>query len=182
MYCRNCGNQMNDGQRFCTACGAATGAAETVYEYPKTKRAEQLGPFSAWKLMFKGYAGFFNGRSRRSEYWYAVLANFIIIMAAYLLMFALAAIGSMISVTSNIIGFVIVGIAVIIGLLLGIYSLAAIVPSLALAVRRLHDIGKSGWYLLMGLIPLAGGIIMLVFMVTDSDPGNNQYGENPKGY
>ncbi|MDY0077004.1 MAG: DUF805 domain-containing protein [Bacteroidales bacterium] len=62
----------------------------------------------------------------------------------------------------------------------GIYSLALIIPSLAVAVRRLHDVGKSGWMILIGLIPLIGFIWLLVLMVTDSKPGENQYGPNPK--
>ena len=59
--------------------------------------------------------------------------------------------------------------------------LAVLVPSLAVAVRRLHDTGKSGWFVLIGLVPLVGGIVMLVFTVMDSTPGDNQYGPNPKG-
>jgi uncharacterized membrane protein YhaH (DUF805 family) len=54
------------------------------------------------------------------------------------------------------------------------------IPGLAVAVRRLHDVGKSGWMLLIGLIPLVGAIWLFVLMVTDSDPGENQYGPNPK--
>ena len=66
------------------------------------------------------------------------------------------------------------------GLLSGLYWLAIIVPSNPVGVRRLHDIGKSGWWLLIGLIPLVGAIVLLVFAVFDSQPGDNQYGPNPK--
>lgn len=62
-----------------------------------------------------------------------------------------------------------------------LYSLAVIIPGIAVSVRRLHDIGKSGWYLLVGFIPLIGVFILLYFMVVDSNPGNNEYGPNPKG-
>lgn len=59
--------------------------------------------------------------------------------------------------------------------------MAVFIPSLAVGVRRLHDTGKSGWFLLIGLIPLVGGIILFVFTVQDSAAGDNQYGPNPKG-
>ena len=61
-----------------------------------------------------------------------------------------------------------------------IYVLAAIIPSFAVAIRRMHDVGKSGWLLLIGLIPLVGGILLLVWLATDSDPGDNQWGPSQK--
>ena len=64
--------------------------------------------------------------------------------------------------------------------LLMIYSLAVFIPSLAVTVRRLHDVGKSGWFYLIGLIPLVGPIILLVWFATDGQPGTNQWGVNPK--
>ena len=66
------------------------------------------------------------------------------------------------------------------GLLGGLYGLAVFIPGFAVAVRRLHDTGKSGWWLLILLVPLLGVIVFLVFMVQDSQPGENQYGANPK--
>jgi uncharacterized membrane protein YhaH (DUF805 family) len=66
------------------------------------------------------------------------------------------------------------------GILTNIYSLAILLPSLAVGVRRLHDIGRTGWWLLIGLIPLIGAIVLLIFAVQDSQPGTNQYGPNPK--
>lgn len=62
----------------------------------------------------------------------------------------------------------------------GLYTLVVFIPSLALSVRRLHDTGKSGWWMLITLIPLVGPLIMLFFMVKDSQPGTNEYGPNPK--
>ena len=61
-----------------------------------------------------------------------------------------------------------------------IYALAGIVPGLAVAVRRLHDINKSGWFILVGFIPFIGGIWLLVLLATEGDRGDNQYGEDPK--
>ncbi len=61
-----------------------------------------------------------------------------------------------------------------------IYGLVVLIPGLAAAVRRLHDVGKSGWMLLVALIPIVGAIWLLVLLVTDSKPGENEYGPNPK--
>jgi len=66
------------------------------------------------------------------------------------------------------------------GLLGTLYSLAVLIPSIAVSVRRLHDINRSGWWLLIGLIPIIGAIILLIFAATDSQPGENQYGPNPR--
>lgn len=66
------------------------------------------------------------------------------------------------------------------GLLGGIYSLAVLIPGIAVSVRRLHDTERSGWWLLIGLVPLIGAIVLLVFMVQDSKAGSNRFGENPK--
>ena len=81
-------------------------------------------------------------------------------------------------ILDNVLGIAMEGIGY--GPLYGIYLLAIILPSLAVAVRRLHDIGKSGWMILISLIPLIGGIWLLVLLVTDSNSGDNQYGPNPK--
>jgi len=66
------------------------------------------------------------------------------------------------------------------GLISGLYTLAVLIPAIAVGVRRLHDVGKSGWMLLIGLIPLIGFIWLIILMVTDSNPVNNKYGPNPK--
>ena len=99
----------------------------------------------------------FNGRARRSEYWYFVLFNALISFAVGL-------------------------VAGLIGLqwLTYIYSLALLVPSIAIGVRRLHDIGKSGWWLLISFVPLIGAIWLIILMVKEGDHGNNAYGPDPK--
>jgi len=66
------------------------------------------------------------------------------------------------------------------GVIYLLYALAVIIPGLAVTVRRLHDIGKSGWMILISLIPIIGGIWLLILTVTDGEPGENQYGPNPK--
>ena len=114
--------------------------------------------------VLKKYA-VFGGRARRKEFWYFALFNVIV---GILLAVVDAAIGTF----NTDSGF---------GLLSGIYSLAILIPSIAVSVRRLHDIGRSGWWILIALIPLIGTIVLLVFNVQDSQPGENQYGPNPKG-
>ena len=74
---------------------------------------------------------------------------------------------------SNVLATVLAGISTV-------FSLGVLVPQIAVAVRRLHDIGRSGWFYLIGLIPLIGWIFMIVWFCTDSQPGDNQYGPNPK--
>jgi uncharacterized membrane protein YhaH (DUF805 family) len=111
----------------------------------------------------KQYADF-GGRARRTEFWMFVLFNIIFSVIA--------------SLIDRAIGFKIGAIQMgIIGL---IYSLAVLIPALAVSVRRLHDIGKSGWMILINLIPFIGWIWFIVLMVKDSQPGENQYGPNPK--
>lgn len=66
------------------------------------------------------------------------------------------------------------------GMLSGIFWLGTLIPSLAVSVRRLHDVGKSGWFLLFWLIPIAGWIILFVWSVTKGDVGSNAWGDDPK--
>ncbi len=118
----------------------------------------------SWYLeVLKKYA-VFGGRARRREYWYFVLFNLIISIV-------LTGIDGMTGSLSAQTG---------LGLLSGIYSLAILIPSIAVSVRRLHDTDRSGWWLFIVLVPLVGAIILLVFAVQDSKPGANQFGENPK--
>ncbi|HEY9036700.1 MAG TPA: DUF805 domain-containing protein [Pseudomonadales bacterium] len=117
-----------------------------------------------WYLkVLKQYA-VFSGRAQRKEYWFFVLFNTLISIA-------LTVIDSVTGTLNADFG---------IGLLSGVYSLAVIVPSIAVAVRRLHDTGRSGWWLLITLIPLIGAVALLVFLILDSQPDENPYGANPK--
>ena len=106
--------------------------------------------------VLKKYA-VFTGRARRKEYWmfflFQVLISFVI--------------GLIEGITNtNVLGM--------------LFLLLTLLPSIALSVRRLHDIGKSGWWMLIGLIPLIGSIVLLVFACLDSQPGENTYGPNRK--
>ncbi|MCB9426645.1 MAG: DUF805 domain-containing protein [Flavobacteriales bacterium] len=117
-----------------------------------------------WYLaVLKNYANF-NGRARRKEYWMFTLFNVIFCVAA--------------AVLDNILGITMQGIPY--GPIYGLYVLALLIPGLAVAVRRLHDIGKSGWILFIALIPLIGSIWLLILLVKDGQLGDNKYGNNPK--
>lgn len=119
----------------------------------------------------------FSGRASRSEYWYFVLFN--IIVSAILTAIDIA-IGSGTAETAMS-GDAGVSMSVNMGILSGIYSLAVLLPSLGVSVRRLHDTNHSGWWLLIAFIPVIGAIVLLVFLVKDSDEGDNRFGSSPKG-
>jgi len=110
-----------------------------------------------WYLkVLRQYADF-TGRARRTEYWMFTLFNVIIGVVLLLIDYGLGT-----------------------GFLNWIYSLAVLVPSLAVGARRLHDIGRSGWWQLLGFIPIIGAIILIVWYATDGHPEPNQWGANPK--
>ena len=119
-----------------------------------------MGFGEAIQSVFSKYATF-SGRARRSEYWYFFLFNVIITVIF----------STLYSATNSAIFMDI----------MRLYSLATLVPGLAVSWRRLHDISRSGVNYLLILIPLVGAIILLVWMCKDSYPGINQYGPNPKG-
>ncbi len=120
--------------------------------------AAMAGRLLYWYLeAMKKYA-VFSGRARRKEYWAFFLFN-------------------------QIIGFVLCFIEVLAGgpgILASIYNLAVLIPGIAVSVRRLHDTDHSGWWLLIGFIPLIGALVLLAFLVQDGKPGDNRFGANPK--
>lgn len=133
-------------------------------------------PIKAYADFWKNYANF-NGRARRSDYWYVALAEAVIGMVFGILAGIIMAIVYNVTWDDDVMAVV----GAIAGGILCLYSLATIVPHLSLTVRRLHDIGKGGVYLLLWLIPGGiGSIIILVFCCTDSQPGINQYGTSEK--
>lgn len=115
-----------------------------------------------YSICLSRFAGF-SGRARRREYWTFALVNCLIAMLLLILGLAFGED----SPASNI--------------MVTIFYLIMLVPSLSVSVRRLHDIGKSGWWLFIGLISLIGSLLLLVWSFMDSEPDENQYGENPKG-
>lgn len=114
-------------------------------------------------LVLKKYA-VFNGRARRKEYWFFVLFNFLVAVA-------LGIVDSLAGSYNPEVGM---------GLLGTVYALAVFIPSIAVFVRRLHDTGRSGWWILIAFIPLIGALVLLVFMLLDSEDKENKYGPSPK--
>lgn len=112
------------------------------------------------KVLKENFANF-SGRARREEYWYYSLAVFVV-----------STILSILSTAGTV--------GVIFSIVSFLFSLCILIPGLAVSVRRLHDTGRSGWWLLLCLIPLIGAIVLLVFMVTEGQKGENKWGDDPK--
>lgn len=150
MYCKNCGKQLPDGAQYCDGCGARQVAGGYVTYTQNREPKPSVNFIDAIRLFFTKYADF-NTRSRRSEYWWSVLFC--------------AVVGSLAT-----------------GILKDyawIWSLVVLIPTIAISVRRLHDIGRPGTWYLLNLIPVVGSIILLVWYCQDST-GDNQWGSNPK--
>lgn len=117
-----------------------------------------------WYLkVLKNYVGF-SGRARRKEYWMFVLFNIIFAVVAMIL-------DNVLGLASKEYGY---------GPIYGLYALAVFLPGLAVSVRRLHDIGKSGWWLLIALIPIVGAIMLIIWDVREGERGDNRFGPDPK--
>ena len=193
MICKNCGTDFNG--EYCPNCGAkaepasapqqsappygapqnfGNGQSAPPYGAPVYMPTRKIGFGEAVKLFFKNYVNF-NGRATRSEYWWVYLFNNIVYMVLGIL-FAISGGSSLAAYDAyGDMSIAYMGAGAIFYILMMLYGLAVLLPSLSLMVRRLHDIGKSGTYILMGLIPFAGYIILLVYMLTGSAP-DNQYG------
>ena len=116
-----------------------------------------MGFFDWYLKCIKGHYADFEGRARRTEYWMFLLVNVLIA-------FVLGIIAAMTGFRA----------------LSTLYSLAVLLPGIAVGVRRLHDTGRSGWWLLISLIPVIGTIWIIVLLATNGDAGSNQYGADPK--
>mgnify|MGYP000573615578 CR=1 FL=1 len=126
----------------------------------------------AVQSVFSNYANF-RGRARRSEYWWWFLAYIIIIFVLGFVERAVLGSGS--SEVSTGAGEVSASFNA--GILSGLFMLASIIPSIAVAVRRLHDIDRSGWWLLISFVPLIGALLLLYWYVQPGTPGANRFGE-----
>jgi uncharacterized membrane protein YhaH (DUF805 family) len=119
-----------------------------------------------WYFEVLGKYAEFGGRARRMEYWMFTLVSFVV---SILIGFGVGFVGGMLGLDRTMIT-----------ILSFAYSVAVLIPSLAVSVRRLHDTGRSGWWLLIVVVPLVGAIVLLVFSLQDSEQGTNAYGRNPK--
>lgn len=123
-----------------------------------------MGFIEAVRTCFSKYVDF-QGRARRSEYWFWVLfviIGYVIAVSIDLMVFG--------PVSSDGLTF---------GVITSLFWLAILLPNLAVTIRRLHDSGKSGWWILISLVPLVGGIVLLIFTLMPSEAGANKYGPNP---
>jgi len=111
-------------------------------------------------ILTQKYADF-NGRARRKEFWYFVLCN-LAISFALIILSCIPILGWLFRVVSSLMG------------------LALFIPNLAIGIRRLHDTDRSGWWILLALIPLVGAIILIVWAAMEGTVGDNQYGPDPK--
>ncbi len=107
--------------------------------------------------VLKNYVGF-SGRARRTEFWMFALISFVV--------------ATVLTIVENIISMP--------GTLSSLYNLAVLLPSLAVAMRRLHDTGRSGFWLLLIFIPILGWLVLLIFYILEGTPGDNEYGPDPK--
>jgi uncharacterized membrane protein YhaH (DUF805 family) len=118
----------------------------------------------SWYLeVLKKYA-VFAGRSGRSEFWYFMLFNFVVYVVLYIVDSAAGT-----TLGSNT-GY---------GVISGIYALAVLLPGLGVEIRRLHDTDRSGWWVLLGAIPIVGTIVLIVYWAQEGDSDTNQYGASP---
>ena len=118
-----------------------------------------------WYLdVLKKYA-VFEGRARRSEYWFFTLFNFLIMLALIFLDVFMASANPQTGI----------------GVLSGLYSLGVLIPSISVLVRRLQYTKRSGWWFWIFLVPLIGGLVLFIFVLLDGTAGDNDYGPDPKG-
>ena len=145
------------------------GYQQPSYGYGYQEDDNELSLWGFYMKCLKDKYASFDGRARRKEYWSFALFNAIIYFIFYAVGIFLA-----VSTRSGTLALIVFGI-------LGIYALGIIVPSLAVTVRRLHDIGKGGGWIFISCVPFVGGLILLVFTLLDSEAGENRFGPNPKG-
>jgi len=152
MFCHNCGVKLRDGVRFCNNCGTKIDDDDNDIVYQnigsqrKFKNDDNLGSiFQKYfiNIIMNKYAQF-HGRSSRTEYWYYALFNTLITLGLFIVTYIFFGMG---------------GIGMV-----AFLSLGLLLPSIAIGVRRLHDMNLSGWFMLLALIPYVGGIALLILM------------------
>ena len=146
------------------------GYQQPSYGYGYQEDDNELSLWGFYMKCLKDKYASFDGRARRKEYWSFALFNAIIYFIFYAVGIFLA-----VSTRSETLALIVFGI-------LGIYGLGVIIPSLAVTVRRLHDIGKGGGWIFISFVPFVGGLILFVFTLLDSEAGENRFGSNPKGH
>ena len=170
-YCSNCGSplsvyQPNYYQQSCTQPGGNMGFRPS-YANGEDLGGRSVGLSEAVKICLQKKYATFKGRAKRSEYWYFYLFELLVMVA---LLFIGAMLGAIFTGGD---GDVALGVGLV---FMAFAGLAFITPQISVAVRRLHDSGKSGWLYVLCVIPYSGGIVMLIFMCLPSEPHDNKYG------
>lgn len=182
-YCPNCGFQHDPKAVICIKCGYELKSIikniqdnkSSKYRPPKKHKSEVISENiytfpEAIKVCWRRYA-IFSGRACRAEFWYWSL--FISLIGCFFCLLYLIAIGDFITYRYD------ESFVVVVTILSSFVNLILYLPTLAVSIRRLHDIGLSGWYYLICLIPFIGGLLLLLWSTNDSME-DNQYGTNPK--
>lgn len=158
VYCKNCGMYYNENVAFCENCGSML-VGDPAQRAEIVRNTPGMTPEDAIFTFWKRYSDF-GGRSRRSEFWYSVLVNWII------------------AIFINLIGIL---LPVNLGMVIStVFTAMLFLPNIAIAIRRVHDTGKSGWVLFAGFIPVIGAIWLIILFSLDGEKRANEYGESPK--
>ncbi|MGL6197016.1 MAG: DUF805 domain-containing protein [Thermoguttaceae bacterium] len=197
LFCAACGNAVVHTATICPRCGSPIqklaqqqyqGAQFAPHVYPQTPNAGFFAEY--FDVLKKKYADF-NGRARRSEYWKFTISNGVIsfcilcllpllgLMFMFFVGMILRAMQVSYETFNTIVTIINLPMFIFWILIIVIFNLYIIIPTIAVTARRLHDIGQSGWLQLITFVPF-GGLILFVLLILDSKPGANQYGPNPK--
>ena len=164
MKCQTCGNDNPENAQFCGGCGVSLSASTPTDVGIDAAELPMVDFGTAVKLGFQRYVDF-SGRSTRAEYWWWGLFTVVASLALFIAD----------NLTGNSSTFGWLG-----GLLDTLFTLATIIPSLALGVRRLHDINRTGWWLLLWFVLVIGWIVLIVWAIERGDEGPNKYGPDPR--
>lgn len=141
---------------------------------------------AAVKSVYRKYAAF-EGRARRAEFWYFYLFEIIVMVPLYGIGLASLALGGGLSDSTSSTGtstapasvpLIVLGAIALV--LFSVFALATLIPRLAVTVRRLHDTGRSGWWIFISYVPFVGGILLLVWLASSGEYGPNRFGGDPK--
>lgn len=160
MKCTGCGSDNPENAQFCGGCGVSLSASTPTAVGIDAAEVPMVDFGTAVKLGFQRYADF-SGRSTRAECWWWILFSSVV--------------GAALFIADTLTGNSSLG-----GLLDTLFTLATIIPSLALGARRLHDINRTGWWLLLSFVLVIGWIVLIVWTIERGDKGPNKYGPDPR--